>query len=227
MPSADWMLVSRNMYFGLGTALSNRKSVQPSMKIVSKLSSSATGPSAGRVAARDDAGEEVDLALELHAPKLFDVGVGAGGLVGGDGLDLALAREAALGVDLLGRQDVALERRLAEHRGRAGQEGHVPGLVGRIRNLALGRLGGGLHQLRSGDQAGTGKAGPADRDARARRENFGDRLCGFVHGLSPCNARLVASPICVRMSLAMTHCDAILSCNLSAARDVVPKSSLE
>src|SRR4030095_13342747 len=46
-----------------------------------------------RVAARDDAGEQIDLALELHAPKLFDVAVGAGGFVGGDGLDLALAEE--------------------------------------------------------------------------------------------------------------------------------------
>src|SRR5207302_5614602 len=46
-PSADWMFVIRKMYFGSGTALSNRKSVQPSTKIVSTLSSSATGPRAG------------------------------------------------------------------------------------------------------------------------------------------------------------------------------------
>ena len=46
-PSADWMLVMRKVYFGFGTALSNRKSVQPSTKIVSTPSSSATGPSAG------------------------------------------------------------------------------------------------------------------------------------------------------------------------------------
>ena len=46
-PSADWMLVMRKVYFGFGTALSNRKSVQPSTKIVSRPSSSATGPSAG------------------------------------------------------------------------------------------------------------------------------------------------------------------------------------
>src|SRR5712691_5749436 len=50
IPSADWMLVMRNTYFGLGTALSNRKSVHPSVKIVSTLSSSATGPSAGVLA---------------------------------------------------------------------------------------------------------------------------------------------------------------------------------
>ena len=46
-PSADWMFVIRKIYFGSGTALSNRKSVQPSTKIVSTLSSSATGPRAG------------------------------------------------------------------------------------------------------------------------------------------------------------------------------------
>src|SRR5215510_10711009 len=47
MPSADWMLVMRKTYLGLGSALSNRKSVHPSVKIVSTPSSSATGPSAG------------------------------------------------------------------------------------------------------------------------------------------------------------------------------------
>src|SRR6266478_4358502 len=50
IPSADWMLVMRKQYFGLGTALSKRKSVQPSVKIVSTWSSSATGPSAGVLA---------------------------------------------------------------------------------------------------------------------------------------------------------------------------------
>src|SRR6266487_1255397 len=44
------MLVMRKQYFGLGTALSNRKSVHPSVKIVSSPSSSATGPSAGVLA---------------------------------------------------------------------------------------------------------------------------------------------------------------------------------
>src|SRR5215467_10884709 len=46
-PSADWMLVSRKTWCGFGTALSKRKSVQPSTNIVSTFSSSATGPSAG------------------------------------------------------------------------------------------------------------------------------------------------------------------------------------
>jgi len=57
MPSADWMLVRRKVNFGFGTALSNRKSVQPSTNMVSSASSSATGR-APEFAARDDAGEE-------------------------------------------------------------------------------------------------------------------------------------------------------------------------
>src|SRR5262245_45489574 len=141
------------------------------------------GPERRRIAARDDTGEEVDLALELHAPKLFDVGIGSGGLVGGDGLDLALSQQTALGVDLLGRQEVPLQRWLTEHRGRTGQKGHVPGLVGGIRNLAFGWLGSGFHQLRSGNEAGTGKAGPADGDTE-RAEKLASIDCGgFVHGL--------------------------------------------
>ena len=71
--------------------------------------------------------------------KLFDVGVGAGVLVRRDGLDLALAENAALRVDLLGGQDVALERGLAEHRGGAGEEGHVADLERRGGNISLGR----------------------------------------------------------------------------------------
>src|SRR5262249_12676400 len=139
--------------------------------------------------ARSHAGEQVDLALELHTPQLFDVGVGAGGLVGGDGLDLALAEQSALGVDLLRRHDVALVRRLAEHSRRAGEERHVTGTIGGIRNLAFGRLGRGLPQLRAGNEAGTGKAGPADGDAE-RAEKLTSIDCGwFVHGLLP-EARL-------------------------------------
>src|SRR5574337_1536795 len=46
-PSADWMFVIRKMWWGLGTALSKRKSVQPSTTMVRRFSSSATGPRAG------------------------------------------------------------------------------------------------------------------------------------------------------------------------------------
>src|SRR5207247_2105379 len=48
-PSADCMLVIRKMWCGLGTALSQRKAVQPATKIVRHRSSSATGRSAGVV----------------------------------------------------------------------------------------------------------------------------------------------------------------------------------
>src|SRR5262249_61291428 len=110
------------------------------------------------VAARDHAGEQVDVALELHAPKLFDVGVGAGRLVGGDGLDLALAEQSTLGVDLFRRHDVALVRRLAEHSRRAGEERHVTGTEGGIRNPAFGGPCSGFTRLRSGNTSLPGKA---------------------------------------------------------------------
>ena len=49
-----------------------------------------------RVAAGNDAGKQVDILGELHAAKLFDVGVGTRRFVGEDRLDLALAEEARL-----------------------------------------------------------------------------------------------------------------------------------
>jgi len=80
---------------------------------------------------------------------------------------------------------MALVRRLAEHGRSAGEEGHVAGAEGRIRNLALGRLDSGFDHLWSSDQAGAGKAAPADRDAK-RAEKFAPIDCGwFVHGVSP------------------------------------------
>ena len=115
----------------------------------------------GGIAARDDAGKKVDLAFEFHAPQLFDIGVGAGGFVRGDGLDLALAEKTALSVDFLGGHDVALQGRIAEHRGRTGEEGHVAGLVRRVGNFALGGLVRGFDRLRR-HHAGSGNAGAAD-----------------------------------------------------------------
>ena len=100
-------------------------------------SSSATGPSAGVLPLEMMPVNRSIFSGELHAAKLFDVGVGAGGFVGRDGLDLALAEEAALRVDLLGRQDVALRARLAEHRGRAGEERHVAGLERRVGDVSF------------------------------------------------------------------------------------------
>ena len=79
----------------------------------------------GGITAGYDAGEHVDLLGELHAAKLFHVGVGAGVLVRRDGLDLTFAENTALRVDLLGGQHVALERGLSEHCRGPGKEGHV------------------------------------------------------------------------------------------------------
>src|SRR5262249_61371645 len=94
-----------------------------------------------------------------------------------------VAKYPAWGLDPLPRDDVALVRGLAEPSRRAGEERHVTGTIGGIRNLAFGRLGSGFHQLWSGNQAGTGKAGPADGDAK-RAEKLTSIDCGwFVHGL--------------------------------------------
>src|SRR5262249_2815062 len=103
--------------------------------------------------------------------------------VGKDGLDLPLAQQPAFGVDLLGRQQMPFPAGFAQATCGASQERDVTGLVRRIRNLAFGRLGSGFHQLRSGNEAGTGKAGPADGDAE-RAEKLASIDCGgFVHGL--------------------------------------------
>ena len=120
-----------------------------------------------RVAAGDDAGEEVDLLGELHAAKLFDVGVGAGSLVGKDGLDLALAQESAFGVDLLGRQHVPFASGFAQEIGRAGQERDVAGLERLVRNVALD-LEGCMRRSRSGEIGGGHTSGGcANRRARS------------------------------------------------------------
>ena len=125
------------------------------------------------VAARGDAREEIDLLGELHAAELFDVGVRAGVLVRLDRLDLALAEETALGVDLLRGEDVALVHGLAEDGRRARVEGHVADLVGRIRNLALGLgLGFGVpDQAGSSDErSGDGRGGRAGGHAELGQE---------------------------------------------------------
>src|SRR5216684_2840029 len=113
IPSADWMLVMRNTYLGLGSATSNRKSVQPSVNIVSTPSSSETGPSAGL------------LPLEMTP---VNISIFSDSFIRRNGLDFAFAQETALGIDLFGGEDVTLQRRLTEHCGRAGQKSHVPGL---------------------------------------------------------------------------------------------------
>src|SRR5262249_24782968 len=135
----------------------------------------------GRVAARNHAGEEIELALEVHGPKLFDIGVGAGGLVGGNSLDLALAEQSALGIDLFRRQHVSLVRGLAEHGRRAGEERHVAGAEGRVWNLAFGRIRGSFDPLRSGHQSGTGETGPADGDAEGAEKLAAIDCAWFIH----------------------------------------------
>ncbi len=137
-----------------------------------------------RVAARYDAGEQVDLGIELHPPQLFDVGIGAGRFVGDDGLDLALAQESALGVDLLGGHGVSLERRFTQDCRGAGEEGHVTDLERGVRNPSFCGFYG-ADQLRARDQAGAREAGPADRYAKGTEKiPTTDARC-LVHEVLP------------------------------------------
>ena len=126
-----------------------------------------------RVAARDDAGEAVDVLRQLHATQFLDVGVGPGRLVGLERLDLALAEQAALGIDLVGGEHVALVGGLAQHRRRAGEERHVTHLVRLVRDGAL-RLRSRCRRLRLGrsgqDQRARARPERADRDAEALHE---------------------------------------------------------
>ena len=92
----------------------------------------------GGIAAGDDAGEEIDALRQLHAPEFLDVGVGSGGLVGGDRLDLALAQEPTFGVDFLGGQEVSLQTRLAQRRGGARLERDMAGFEGFVRDISFG-----------------------------------------------------------------------------------------
>ena len=51
--------------------------------------------------------------------------------------DLALAEQSALGVDLLGGEDMSLDRWLGHYRQRAGQKGHVRSQVWFVGNVAF------------------------------------------------------------------------------------------
>src|SRR5262249_37987334 len=117
----------------------------------------------------------------FHPPEFLHIRVSAGAFVGKDGLDLPLAQQPAFGVDLLGRQQMPFPAGFAQAICGASQERDVTGLVRRIRNLAFGRLDSRFDQFRPGDQAATGKAAPADRDAK-RAEKFTPIDRGwFVH----------------------------------------------
>src|SRR5690606_9153237 len=102
----------------------------------------------GRVAAGNDAGEQVDVFLKLKATELLDVGVGAGRLVGKQAFDLALAEQPAFSVDFLGRQKVPLASGIAQQVGRTSQEGHVRGLERLVGNISLD-LGSRIRRSRS------------------------------------------------------------------------------
>src|SRR5215471_6679074 len=92
----------------------------------------------GRVAARNDPREPVDVLRQLHAAHFFHIRIGAGILIRFDGVNFPFAQKPTLGVDLFSGQDVALVRRLTQDRSRAGEERHMADLDGLVRDAALG-----------------------------------------------------------------------------------------
>ena len=137
------------------------------------------------VAARDDAGEEVDVLGQFHTAQLSDVGVGAGRLVGEDGLDLAPAEQPAFGIDLLGRHHVPFTTGLAQQIACAGYQRHVTGLVRPVGHGPLHLGGGSMRRSRSG-KVGAGHRtrghGGAGGDAEAVQERS---AIHFHRGTSP------------------------------------------
>ena len=125
------------------------------------------------VAAGDDAGEHVDSLRQLHPPEFLDVGIGAGGFVGHDRLDLPLAQQPAFGVDLLGGQQVPFPTGFAQSRGGTCLERDVAGLERLVGDIPF-HLGGRVGLSRAGEvgcrPGRRHKAGGADGDAQSAQE---------------------------------------------------------
>src|SRR5262249_1262133 len=70
-------------------------------------------------------GEPVDSLRELHPSELFDIAVDTGGFVRRNGHDLARAKKSPFGVDLVGGERMALQRRRSQMGARARRKRHV------------------------------------------------------------------------------------------------------
>src|SRR5262249_59505645 len=89
------------------------------------------------VATGDDTGEEVDIGRQLHAPQFLDIRISTRRFISGDGLDLTLAEESSLGVDLLGSQDMSLIGWLPQYGTGACEECHMAHLEGLVGDFPL------------------------------------------------------------------------------------------
>src|SRR5262249_19694758 len=92
---------------------------------------------------------------------------------------LALAENAALRVDLFGGERVSLERRLAEHGGRPGQERHVAEAERRIGNFPF-RRDGGFGHYGADNRYRARRGGGADREAELIQET--PSVYFLIHG---------------------------------------------
>ncbi len=138
-----------------------------------------------RVAARNDAGEQIDVVLHLQPAHLLDIGVHARRLVCPYRLDLAFAEEAALRVDLFRRKGMSLDRWFRHHGQRTGQERHVGGHIGLVGNVALDLAGRSRCVDQRGRQAAGGGArgGGADGDAHPAQEFPASDVRYFGHAI--------------------------------------------
>src|SRR5262249_35635741 len=117
-------------------------------------------------------------------------------LVGGDGLDLALAEKAARGVDLLGGQGVALERRESQDRARPRLDRDVSELDGRFRDAPARRI---LRRRHAGDREIAGGGAP-ERHAESGQEITSTDLIRH-HGLLSWSAFSPTTTVTVWMRL--------------------------
>src|SRR5207302_669663 len=101
--------------------------------------------------------------------ELFDVRVRSRRLVRLDDLDLPLAEQPPVGVDLLSGEEVAFVRRLAEHRRGTGEERHVADLEGFVRDTPLG-LRDGLRDWKPGQAPRRGAGRHPHADAKSTQK---------------------------------------------------------
>ena len=105
--------------------------------------------------------------------------------VGGDGLDLALAEEAARALISSAARMWPFSEGSPSTAAAPVRKVMCPVLYGVSRNVAFGRFGGGLDQLRSGYKTSPCETGPTDRHAERAEEISAIDLSRFVHGVPP------------------------------------------
>jgi hypothetical protein len=110
-------------------------------------------------------------------------------LVCSNRLDLALPEQSALSVDLLGRENVSLDRRFRHHGERSGEKGHMGGHIVLVGNVALdpGRRSRRVDQRRSHVAGNGAGSGGADGEAHPAQEFSAGDVGYFRHAINLCH----------------------------------------